>query len=56
MSLYSLIKRDREIAMTALNDGLPANGFATLSAQSAAALAESMDESGVGALHNIVPT
>jgi len=41
--------------MTALNDCLPADGFASVSAASAQALAESMDECGVGVLHHIVP-
>lgn len=41
--------------MTASNDCLPPDGFATVSAASAQALAESMDESGVGILHHIVP-
>ncbi|RQH02095.1 hypothetical protein [Paraburkholderia dinghuensis] len=41
--------------MTALNDCLPPDGFAQVSAASAQALARSMDESGVGILHNIVP-
>jgi hypothetical protein len=41
--------------MTALNDGLPLNGFLPVSAESAQALAESMDDSGVGILHDIVP-
>ncbi|WP_158940000.1 hypothetical protein [Burkholderia sp. S171] len=41
--------------MTALNDGLPLSGFLPVSAESAQALAESMDDSGVGILHDIVP-
>ncbi|MFV3308131.1 hypothetical protein ACNFBT_22925 [Pseudomonas sp. NY15181] len=41
--------------MTELNDCTPPDGFATLSAASAQALANSMDESGVGILHHIVP-
>ncbi len=41
--------------MTALNDGLPLDGFLPVSADSAQALAESMDDSGVGILHDIVP-
>lgn len=41
--------------MNALNDGLPLSGFLPVSADSAQALAESMDDSGVGILHDIVP-
>lgn len=41
--------------MNELNDCTPPNGFATLSTASAQALANSMDESGVGILHHIVP-
>lgn len=40
--------------MTALNDG-PLDGFLPVSAESAQALAESMDDSGVGILYDIVP-
>ncbi|WP_152223457.1 hypothetical protein [Pseudomonas sp. SCB32] len=41
--------------MTELNNSTSPDGFATLSAASAQALASSMDESGVGILHQIVP-
>jgi hypothetical protein len=41
--------------MTALNDELQPDKFAPVSAGSAPALAQSMDESGVGVLHDIVP-
>ena len=41
--------------MTALNDGFPLDGFLPVSVESAQALAESMDDSGVGILHDVVP-
>ena len=41
--------------MTALNDALPLDGFLPVSVESAKALAESMDDSGVGILHDVVP-
>jgi hypothetical protein len=41
--------------MNALNNELPLDDFAPVSAGSAPALAQSMDESGVGVLHDIVP-
>jgi hypothetical protein len=41
--------------MNALNEGLPLHGFLPVNAESAQALAESMDNSGVGILHDIVP-
>jgi hypothetical protein len=41
--------------MTALNDGFRLAGFLPVSTESAQALAESMDDSGVGILHDIVP-
>ncbi|MFT4436961.1 hypothetical protein ACMX25_26730 [Caballeronia sp. 15715] len=41
--------------MNALNDGLPLSGFLPVGAESAKALAESMDDTGVGILRDIVP-
>jgi hypothetical protein len=41
--------------MTTLHNKLPLDEFAPVSVASAQALAQSMDESGIGVLHDIVP-
>jgi hypothetical protein len=48
-------KSSRETLMTESNSRIPPDGFAPVSASSAQALAESMEEPGAGILHHIVP-